>query len=564
KGRVTSLTQSVRVLVTSPPTADFSILPAFPDRGLHAMDILGFQDESYDADGELLAWDWRFGDGSEAHGERVLHAYDAHGTYLVWLAVTDDQGENAVQTQSITVLSHPPVSQFTFDPARPNQGEPARFDASTSWDPDGAVASYRWDFDNDGRIDVESTDPTTDHAFAESGDHVVTLLVVDDDGVASYSADRAGEPLSGSTLVSVNASPTALFSVSSFDPLETETVTFTDASFDTDGIVTAWKWDFGDGATSDEASPAHVYQDAGTLTVTLAVTDDNGAARATEARIRVGNLAPSASLTVDEPSKPTHTAFRFDASASSDPSPSGSIVQYEWDFDGDSAYDQTTTSSSVGHGYEDDGTYVVRCRVTDNANGTAVSGDLRLIVLNQPPRVTRISWTPQHPVDGEDVSFTGTGDDPDGDVVRWFWDFGDELIVVGASASKSFPADETFTITLAVEDDDGARSHPYSFALTIANAPPLALFSAVRLDSRTVVFDARESRDPSPDGQIVHVAWEFGDGATCPGTPSACGEVGRLTPVHFYSEPGTYIVTLVVVDEQGALSRSRETIEILE
>ena len=45
---------------------------------------------------------------------------------------------------------------------------------------------------------------------------------------------------------------------------------------------------------------------------------------------------------------------------------------------------------------------------------------------------------------------------------------------------------------------------------------------------------------------------------------AACGATGRLTPVHFYSEAGTYIVTLVVVDEQGALSRAHETIEILE
>ena len=564
KGRVTSLTQSVRVLVTSPPTADFSILPALPDRSLHAMDVLGFQDESHDTDGQLLAWSWRFGDDAEAQGERVLHGYDAPGTYLVWLAVTDDQGELAVQTQSITILSRPPVSRFTFEPARPNQNEPARFDASSSWDPDGTIASYRWDFDNDGSIDFESTDPFTNHAFAESGDHVVKLQVVDDDGVTSYPTDRTSEALSGPSLIRVNASPTALFSVSSFDPLEAESVVFTDASFDTDGIISAWEWDFGDGANSDEASPVHAYEDAAVAVVTLTVTDDNGATHTTEARIRVGNLGPSAAIAVDESTRPTQEAFGLDASASADPSPNGSIVQYEWDFNGDGAYEQTTTRSGVSHSYEDNGTYTVRCRVTDNGGATAVSAAIELVVLNRPPRVTRISWTPADPHDGEDVSFAGAGSDPDGDIVRLFWDFGDEHVEVGSTATQAFATDETFTVSLTVEDNDGARSEPYSFEVTIANAPPLAAFSALHLDGRTVALDAQASRDPSPDGQIVHVAWDFGDGTTCPGTPFACGETGRLTPVHFYSEPGTYIVTLVVVDEQGALSRARTTIEIVE
>lgn len=564
EGDVASLVRHVRVLVTSPPTPDFSVVPALPDRGFHAMDVLGFQDESYDADGELLAWEWRFGDGAEANGKRVLHSFDAPGVYVVRLAVTDDQGEHAVQTCSIVILSRPPVPEFTFDPSRPNQNEPTCFDASTSWDPDGAIAAYRWDFDGDGAIDVESTNPITSHRFAQSGDHVVILQVVDDQGVTSYPADQNGQPLFGPLRISVNASPTAVFSVSSFEPLETEDVTFTDVSFDTDGTIASWEWSFGDGTASDEASPTHSYEDPTEFVVSLRVTDDNGATHMTEVQIRVRNLAPCASLSADERSKLTYEAFRLDASASSDPSPNGAIVQYEWDFDGDGIYDQTTTGCTTSHSYEDDGMYTVRCRVTDNAGGTAVSQDIKLVVVNQPPRVTWISCTPENPLDGAEVSFSAAEADLDGEVIRWFWDFGDDQTAVGSTVDHTFAADRTYVVTLTVEDDDDARSDPYSFDLRIANAPPLARFSALHLDNRTVVFDARESRDPSPDGQIAHVAWEFGDGTTCPGTPFACGETSRLMPVHFYSESGTYIVTLVVVDEQGALSRARETIEIVE
>jgi len=564
KGRAASRTHLVRVLVTALPTIDFSILPSLPERGLHTMDVLGFQDESHDADGELLAWDWRFGDGDEDHGERVLHSYEAPGTYLIWHSVLDDQGERAIQTRSITILSRPPVPEFTFEPARPNQDQAIRFDASSSWDPDGSIVRYRWDFDGDGVIDMDSFDPITEHSFAESGDHTVSLHVVDDTGVESYPVDPAAEPLSGPPLISVNASPTALFSVSTFEPLETESITFADASFDIDGTVVEWEWNFGDEASSNDVSPTHAYDVAADVVVSLTVTDDNGATHTTQAQLRVGNLAPSAALAVDETSKSTHSAFRLDASASSDPSPKGSIAQYEWDFDGDGAYDRTTTQSTVSHSYDDDGTYTARCRVTDNGGGTAVSEDIELVVVNQPPRVTRVSWTPDDPRDSGEIVFTGVGDDRDGDVLRWFWDFGDGRVVVGETATHTFPRDKTFTVTLTVEDDDRTRSEPYVFSIAIANTPPLALLSTSKLDAHTVVFDATASYDPSPDGQIVHVAWDFGDGTTCPGTPSACGATGRLTPVHFYSKAGTYIVTLVVVDEQGALSRTEKTIEILE
>ena len=53
-------------------------------------------------------------------------------------------------------------------------------------------------------------------------------------------------------------------------------VTFTDLSSDAYGSIVAWAWDFGDGQTSTSQSPTHTYTTAGTYTVTLAVTDDDG------------------------------------------------------------------------------------------------------------------------------------------------------------------------------------------------------------------------------------------------------------------------------------------------
>jgi PKD repeat protein len=55
------------------------------------------------------------------------------------------------------------------------------------------------------------------------------------------------------------------------------TVTFTDNSYDPDGFIVSWLWDFGDGNTSTEQNPIHTYIVPGSYTVTLTVTDDDGA-----------------------------------------------------------------------------------------------------------------------------------------------------------------------------------------------------------------------------------------------------------------------------------------------
>jgi len=70
--------------------------------------------------------------------------------------------------------------------------------------------------------------------------------------------------------------PTADFTFSPSSPTTDDTVRFTDRSSDPDGQIVQWRWDFGDGRTSTLQNPTHRYTHAGTYTVTLTVTDDDG------------------------------------------------------------------------------------------------------------------------------------------------------------------------------------------------------------------------------------------------------------------------------------------------
>nr|BAL54783.1 hypothetical protein HGMM_F20D08C04 [uncultured Acetothermia bacterium]BAL59862.1 hypothetical protein HGMM_OP4C498 [Candidatus Acetothermum autotrophicum] len=76
-------------------------------------------------------------------------------------------------------VKFPPVAQFEFTPERPKVGEVVRFDASESFDPDGKIIKYEWDFESDGTIDAHGV--TVEHIFSQAGTFTVTLAVTDND-----------------------------------------------------------------------------------------------------------------------------------------------------------------------------------------------------------------------------------------------------------------------------------------------------------------------------------------------------------------------------------------------
>lgn len=73
-----------------------------------------------------------------------------------------------------------PAADFTFTPSNPRAGQVVTFDASLTFDFDGEVVSYEWDFDSDGVIDAEGV--TVTHIFETPGEFEVTLIATDDDG----------------------------------------------------------------------------------------------------------------------------------------------------------------------------------------------------------------------------------------------------------------------------------------------------------------------------------------------------------------------------------------------
>ena len=166
----------------SPPVAGFAYSPTSPS----TTDTLEFRDQSTDADGQVVAWAWSFGDGSTSDVQNPQHSYSRSGSYTVTLVVKDDDGNaSPAATQVIAVKNAPPTAVFKVSPSDPRVAVSTLFDASGSYDVDGHIVSYAWDFDGDGVFDVVGASSDVKHTFTDAGDVTVTLKVTDDEGASA-------------------------------------------------------------------------------------------------------------------------------------------------------------------------------------------------------------------------------------------------------------------------------------------------------------------------------------------------------------------------------------------
>src|SRR5690606_37223514 len=104
---------------------------------------------SLDPDGEIAEYRWRFADGSEVGGARLAWAFDSPGLHRVLLTVRDDSGHDAAfdVDEMLVRINAGPVAVAGPDVlAAP--GTLVRLDAGNSFDPDGQITTWRWDFDD--------------------------------------------------------------------------------------------------------------------------------------------------------------------------------------------------------------------------------------------------------------------------------------------------------------------------------------------------------------------------------------------------------------------------------
>ncbi len=435
------------------------------------------------------------------------------------------------------------------------------FDASGSSDGDGTVSAYEWTF-SDGD---EAGGPAPQKDFAESGTYDVTLTVTDDGGLSSSTTQQV-------VVVKPNAAPTADFTMTcAFLACDLDAT----ASSDSDGTITGFDWDFGDGTDGSGATTSHTYGSPGTYTATLVVTDDDGATDdASTVRVVVG--APSASTVsyvggatnqgnVSTPNVTTPStvsagdrlvmALTVNSSSRVLGEPTGITG---WTVLG------TTTSGSMQTRFYSkvavagdasrrvtvplDAAAKYTLTVADYSgvrSGALVVADLAETV-NRAGHATPLvdapagAWVVSY---WADKSATTTGFTLPGSVTgrHAVCSTGSGHVCSSFADSGGAVPTGQYGGLVATADTANATATTWSVVLRTVepNQAPAAAFTS-SCTSTACDFDASGSTDA--DGSVVSWAWDFGDGATATGR----------TPSHDFVTSGTRQVTLTVTDDEGA------------
>ncbi len=215
-----------------------------------------------DSDNNIVDYEWDFnGDGEvQEYGETTAYTFLNDGTYTTKLTVIDANGNVGTESIAIKVLPKGIEAVIEADRIEGNIPLTVEFDASGSSYDEGQITSYQWDFGDSTSPKIGTASIT--HKYTSIGTYTAKVTVVGADG--SMETDEI--------LITVREIPLEACFVSVFEegpaPLET--------SFDpgcATGTISSYFWDFGDGSTSTDVKPSHVYSDTGSYSASLEVSD---------------------------------------------------------------------------------------------------------------------------------------------------------------------------------------------------------------------------------------------------------------------------------------------------
>ncbi len=337
-----------------------------------------------------VSYNWNFGDGNTSTSSAPTHVYNQPGTYTITLNIASTIPTcpvTAVATQTITIL--PPV--IANAGANPLFGC-IPFNANFTNNSINAT-SYLWDFGN-GQT---TTDTEPSFTYPQPGIYTVTLT--------------AFNP------VSCNLSSQSVVSIEALDTIITANFTYQlpgicdpqqVAFFTNYGNYVSYQWNFGDGNTSAEPNPVHLYNLSGNITATLIVSTPC----ALPDTLSQTFFLPPPPLVVGSFSPPPSNCAPLSISLQA----TGNAVTYLWTL-GDGA---TAQGTQVSHVYQNPGIYTIQltaidsstCNITDITTVTVEAYTNAIAAFTANTVIAEV---------GQTIFFTNQSQFAD----SYFWNFGD-------------------------------------------------------------------------------------------------------------------------------------------
>ncbi|MFK7771704.1 MAG: PKD domain-containing protein [Saprospiraceae bacterium] len=450
-----------------------------------------------------MTYNWNFGNGVNFSGTippPVL--YNNEGPYTITVI-----GQNAdTNCQDTLVLENyiniGYVVDFTFTPDQGCEDLSVTFSDGSA----DAADNVSWDF-GDGTL--PSTDANPTHVYQNDGFYTVTLTREIAGCTSSHTT---------TTEIEVFALPDVAYNNdNTLGCSIPHAVNFTGTSAD----AISWSWDFGDGSTSNQQNPNHVYTDFGTYNVSLTVTNANGC----ESVISTTNIElvdTEASMVNNQFSGCTPLNINL-ADNSTTVLP---ITNWLWEINTPSGL-LSSTDQAPNFMIPDTGcfdivltvTNTLGCSDTQTFSDAVCVGDDPLVNFEAIPTVACVD---------ELVYFTDLSSPF---VDTWFWDFGNTQTDVAQNPSTSYPDTGFFDVTL-IASDKGCVGQ-ITLIDYIEVTAPKAIFSIVQNCTNSLYIESTNSSIGADN-----YFWDFG----------VAGEDGDTSnlfePIFTYPDTGTYVVTL--------------------
>jgi PKD repeat protein len=452
-------------------------------------------------------------------------------------------------------------------------GQIVHFSGIGSWDLDGWIVNYTWDFGGGNlRYGMNVT-----FTYLSNGNFSATLTVTDNDGFI-------GSDTCNITVSSQNVPPVADVN-GPYSGFEGSSITFdASGSYDLDGDVLNYRWDMDGNGTWDTGwllSPTIIrtWGDDYSGTVIVEVTD--------------GVLTDSASTTVTVLNVPPKvSAGNNETISEGDPlSFTGNFTDpgwldshtILWNFGDGNSQSGTITPD---HEYGDNGIFSVTLTVTDDDGGTG-SNTIFITVNNVAPQLESITAPGGN--EGAVITYVSSANDPGSDDLTFTWNWGDgtsDTQVIryndgsgpdpypspggtypfGATISVDhiFGDNGVYSISLMVVDDDGGI-FTYSTNITVENVAPSlnSILAPGGNEGSSIDFQATGSDLGSDDlkftwswgdGTSDTVLYHYNDGMGPDPYPSPWGTYpfsAINNPSHTYGDNGHYTITLTIEDDDG-------------
>ena len=450
----------------------------------------------------ITNWNWDFANGVSGYTQNPTASFTDPGNYPVTIDITTVGGCTYSFIQNVVIYNRP-TANFSYIN---DVVQDSVFFLNIIPQSDDTL-TFMWNFGDTQTSAIQ--DPA--HHYISGGNYSVSLLSTTNHGCSSSYIQSI-----------IIDKPTANFSHTG--SCSGSIISFVDNSIYSTGTISSWNWNFGDGTTSTQQNPSHIFTFAGAYNVTLVVTGSTGASGTYSTVVQVSSK-PLVQFVADLQNGCSPLLVNFN-----DLSIAANGSTYLWNF-GDNL---TSNSQNPSHTYLVGGVFPVKLIVT------TLTGCSDSLIKPSYINVTTAATANFSTTEGCSnalINFIDNSTIASGSIISWSWDFGDGFYSSSQNPTHIYSTSGNYTATLTAINDLGCTGS-ITKNIIINNKPTLQFTSSDLLGCAPLNSNFQNLSTFAIGSEFL---WDFGDGFNST----------AQNPTHIFLTEGNYDVSLLITAPGG-------------